>query len=110
MGEPRRLHINCATNVSQEFPGQRITSLHVSVPCLGIPDGGSRVGAAPLNALVAATTKLDMDAPFFVRTLEMFFELFAQRHGREGELCFLVSLPSKSFAASLVAITTSADR
>ena len=79
------------------------------MPCLGIPDGGSRVGAAPLNALVAATTKLDMDAPFFVCTLEMFFELFAHRHGREGELCFLVLLPSKSLAASLVATTTSTD-
>ena len=72
MGEPRRLHIDCATNVSEEFQGQRITSLHVSVPCLGIPEGGSRVGAAPLNALVAATTK--PDAPFFVRTLDTFFE------------------------------------
>ena len=108
MGEPRRLHIDCATNVSEEFQGQHITSLHVSVPCLGIPDGGSTIGAAPLNALVAATTR--RDAPFCVRSLDTFFELFAQRHGREGELCFLVSLPLKSFVTSLVAITTSTDR
>ena len=51
--------MDVSSTLSREWYGHAVKTAVISMPCYGVPEGGSRRGAAPLPLAVALLTKAD---------------------------------------------------
>lgn len=88
---PATLYMDGTGTVCAEYNGMAVMAFLITMECLGILEGASRKGAAPLPLAVSLLTKRDESS--LTDTLSELYKRLEQRHGPGGEL----SLPLEAF-------------